>query len=552
MGSMPSSQKIGKNTESDPTLSDQNIESVSDRTKPQLRQFKFPVINDHILCKDQFVSKFTGEIMCRWRDATISDIFPPEIVQVHFNGWTEKHDIRLDLQSEWDRLAPLDLLSEQQILEGSPLDTYQLEVVYSYLLTGTLPSIESEDIDNEQSTPSNKMSTFYLGQKVDVQDIFRSKKTKNILTKWRSAEITSIEGTIIRVHYFGWDEQWDESLDMQTEGHRVVPGGVVGVEVGVEGRGQQLQQQRQPGRLQSQSQSRQGPGLSVVQHGGHATYHSTSNSPSRHVRSFNSTISSTTNFHRDKTYNNYNNNNSCYNNNNNRRYSTQAIDLAILAEKNFEKRMAEKGLHIVEVQADGNCLFRAIAHQMYLDENRHAELREKCVKHMKIHHVRFSLFCSLDFNEYLNEIMTPGMWGDDLEIKALEEILDRVICIYSSEDGVEIKPMQTNFHEESLLKDVAPIILSYHGKNHYNSIRNIHQDLPLSTRKTKILLNSRIKESSVVSFGSGCTSTSGDGGGDGGGSGSGSGSVGNSVNADEILGEDGKMNLNQTTNYLCS
>ena len=40
------------------------------------------------------------------------------------------------------------------------------------------------------------------------------------------------------------------------------------------------------------------------------------------------------------------------------------------------------GLHLVEIEADGNCLFRALAHQSFCDEGRHVELREECVRHL--------------------------------------------------------------------------------------------------------------------------------------------------------------------------
>jgi hypothetical protein len=59
-----------------------------------------------------------------------------------------------------------------------------------------------------------------------------------------------------------------------------------------------------------------------------------------------------------------------------------------------------------------------------------------------------------------------------LEIKALEEIFDRIILIYSESKPIigYPKPLNTNFDEQKLLYNITPIVLSYHGKCHYNSI----------------------------------------------------------------------------------
>ena len=51
-------------------------------------------------------------------------------------------------------------------------------------------------------------------------------------------------------------------------------------------------------------------------------------------------------------------------------------------------------MYVVDVDGDGNCLFRAVAHQMYLDESRHLEVRQRCVDHMMSHRARFKMFAA--------------------------------------------------------------------------------------------------------------------------------------------------------------
>jgi hypothetical protein len=67
----------------------------------------------------------------------------------------------------------------------------------------------------------------------------------------------------------------------------------------------------------------------------------------------------------------------------------------------------------------------------------------------------------------------PGVWGDDVEIRALEEILDRIISIYSSESKT-MEPINKNLEEDALLKDVSPVNLTYHKNKHYNAL--VEQD----------------------------------------------------------------------------
>jgi OTU domain-containing protein 5 len=54
----------------------------------------------------------------------------------------------------------------------------------------------------------------------------------------------------------------------------------------------------------------------------------------------------------------------------------------------FRKLLKEKGFKIVEIRGDGNCLFRAVSHQVFLTEEYHGLLRKKCVEHLrgKIYH----------------------------------------------------------------------------------------------------------------------------------------------------------------------
>ena len=73
-------------------------------------------------------------------------------------------------------------------------------------------------------------------------------------------------------------------------------------------------------------------------------------------------------------------------------------------------------------------------------------------------------------DDYLDGKRLNGAWGDDLEIQAMSEMYERPVEIYAYDN----KPMRT-FHEaspEEMEKkgQITPFRLSYHGRQHYNSV----------------------------------------------------------------------------------
>lgn len=46
----------------------------------------------------------------------------------------------------------------------------------------------------------------------------------------------------------------------------------------------------------------------------------------------------------------------------------------------FREAMRRKGLPVVDVEPDGNCLFRSVSHQIYGDVDRHAQVRSRFLR----------------------------------------------------------------------------------------------------------------------------------------------------------------------------
>eukprot|EP01035_Chromulina_nebulosa_P020633 gene20633-26750_t len=110
-----------------------------------------------------------------------------------------------------------------------------------------------------------------------------------------------------------------------------------------------------------------------------------------------------------------------------------------------------KGLSVIQIPGDGNCLFRSVAHQIYGDNELHWIVRQRCM-------------------DYMEAKRLNACWGDDPEIQAICELYDRPadIWAYDRENGA--RKLRT-FHENSSRRSTRPPMrLSYYGGGHYDSI----------------------------------------------------------------------------------
>ncbi|KAJ8559668.1 hypothetical protein K7X08_003726 [Anisodus acutangulus] len=123
-----------------------------------------------------------------------------------------------------------------------------------------------------------------------------------------------------------------------------------------------------------------------------------------------------------------------------------------------------KGLEVKKMREDGNCLFRAVADQVYGDSEAYDLVRQMCIDYMERERDHFSQFITEGFTSYCKRKRRDKVYGNNVEIQALSEMYNRPIHIYS----YSIEPMNT-FHG-SYNSDTPPIRLSYHHGNHYNSL----------------------------------------------------------------------------------
>lgn len=123
-----------------------------------------------------------------------------------------------------------------------------------------------------------------------------------------------------------------------------------------------------------------------------------------------------------------------------------------------------KGLEVKRMVEDGNCLFRAVADQVYGDSELYDLTRQMCIDYMERERDHFSQFLTEGFTSYCKRKRRDKVYGNNMEIQALCEMYNRPIHIYSY--GTE----PINIFHGSYNTDTPPIRLSYHHGNHYNSL----------------------------------------------------------------------------------
>eukprot|EP01111_Echinosteliopsis_oligospora_P018832 TRINITY_DN8853_c0_g1_i1.p1 TRINITY_DN8853_c0_g1~~TRINITY_DN8853_c0_g1_i1.p1 ORF type:complete len:311 (-),score=88.36 TRINITY_DN8853_c0_g1_i1:47-979(-) len=157
-------------------------------------------------------------------------------------------------------------------------------------------------------------------------------------------------------------------------------------------------------------------------------------------------------------------------------YRTNEEDLIL-------KKLAPINMCLKHIQADGNCLYAAIADQIRLlhlpGPSTSKELREEAAKYMLSHPSSFIPFLDSDsaqisdLKEYCKELTTTSKWGGQLEITALSHSLRTPIIIHSA-DTPDIQTGEEYSSTDSTTPS-SSLHLSYHKHAyalgaHYNSV----------------------------------------------------------------------------------
>lgn len=497
-----SSKHYHSNTYQNETQSKhENTDCSTDSVYDKKNGFKFInlIEGNQIMYLDEYGESETNKHY-KWRNVVIHQIDRNSnllFLKVDSSSGNDSGNRTVDLNSKWTRLAlSPSFLSKEQLLNGIPLSVDQRKSLNRQLTHADITS-QSSSFNNSSVKSRSNSSTKILTpvantpsgipRNLQYYNYFKVGNYIHIydasLNIWRKAVILRTENTKVLINYCDFDENCNQVLDVNFDSNYIrIPSS----------ESQQLFETSESFTLESENQQ---------------------SSAARNSDKQNKTpVSRETKLSENQ------------------------------AEIFFYYYMRKAGMIIYDMEADGNCLFRSVAHQVYCDENRHLELRKLCVAHMRKHRQRFEIYCATNFDKYCLDMLLSGTWGDDLEIRALEEIFDRPFFIYSpdhykplnlhstseskvtqsctdtdnenmhssdvshlnEEESAICKasaaetsskidvcsmlrvpiPMNTNYNEQdSYLTDIFPIKLSYHGKSHYNSVEDIlHQKLPIPLR----------------------------------------------------------------------
>ncbi|TMW59423.1 hypothetical protein Poli38472_004492 [Pythium oligandrum] len=148
----------------------------------------------------------------------------------------------------------------------------------------------------------------------------------------------------------------------------------------------------------------------------------------------------------------------------------------------MRKRLADVGCKLLEVEADGNCLFRALGDQLFGDQQQHVEIRKRIVDYIEVKRDDFEPFMEDEekFEHYCKRMREDSTWGGNQEIYAVARLFRVYIVIHQESSRMVI---ECDRHQPKRV-----LHLAYHGSDHYDSVRAL-QDVDMSAPPVEIELD---------------------------------------------------------------
>jgi len=108
-------------------------------------------------------------------------------------------------------------------------------------------------------------------------------------------------------------------------------------------------------------------------------------------------------------------------------------EMVTLEENQLQWKLSDFGLCCKPITGDGACQFRAVADQLYGDQNLHAAVRANVIEQLKANPNHYEGFAvGESFNEYVNRMADAHTWGDNLTLQAIADLYGIRVCIIST------------------------------------------------------------------------------------------------------------------------
>ncbi|KAG6971188.1 hypothetical protein JG688_00004537 [Phytophthora aleatoria] len=160
--------------------------------------------------------------------------------------------------------------------------------------------------------------------------------------------------------------------------------------------------------------------------------------------------------------------------------------------KLMRRQLADVGCKLHEVEADGNCLFRALGDQLYGDQHQHEEAREKIVSYLEQHRDDFEPFMEDEekfekvavARKYCERMREDGTWGGNQELYAAARLFQVYVVVHQDQPSARIMVIECD-----RLKPTRFVHVAYHGEDHYDSVRALRDPMDPDTLPVPIELD---------------------------------------------------------------
>ena len=126
-------------------------------------------------------------------------------------------------------------------------------------------------------------------------------------------------------------------------------------------------------------------------------------------------------------------------------------------------RMLRHGLQPLDVGGAGDCLFKAVSHQLYGDSNHHLEIRATAVRFLSDNPERFiESVVETTWAQYLSNMSKQGTWADNIVIQSISDAMRlKIHIIESSQNFTEVTTIEPALSIESENIQSIYIYMSY-------------------------------------------------------------------------------------------
>jgi hypothetical protein len=131
--------------------------------------------------------------------------------------------------------------------------------------------------------------------------------------------------------------------------------------------------------------------------------------------------------------------------------------------RRLRDRLRDFGLREHAVASDGNCQFRAIAHQLCGNDERHDAVRKRVVGQLALESERYAEFCMVedaedaDFESFVRRMGNDGEWGDAVTLQAAADVYGIVVCLVTNYQKRGVFRVEPRARRDAPRREAPPV-----------------------------------------------------------------------------------------------